>query len=106
MLDGSLLVISGDPFTRQPANTTNPLLEILPNEEPPFLTGFTFEDTLSVQADPNPSKLIPHIMDDYLNPQVATMMLHMDYFSGLGLSHNQQRITEFPHIPMQRHTLV
>ena len=43
-------------------------------------------------------------MDDYLNPQVAVMMLQMQYFSGLGLGHNLQGIAKFPNIPTQYHS--
>ena len=74
ILNGSLLVIHSDPLIRQPTDAASPLLEIQPNEEPPYLTGFHFEETYHIQADPNCAMLVPPIMDDYLNPQVAVMM--------------------------------
>ena len=48
--------------------------------------------------------LIPHVMDDFLNPQVAAMMLQMQYFPGLGLGRNHQGIAKFPNIPTQHHS--
>ena len=77
ILNGSLLVISGDPFIRQPTDAASPLLEIQPHEEPPYLTGFHFEEAFYIHADPECTMLVPPIMDDFLNPQVAVMMLQL-----------------------------
>ena len=104
ILDGSLLVISGDPLIRQPTNTASLLLEIQPNEEPPYLTGFHFEETFYIQVAPEYTMLVPPIMDDFLNPQVAVMMLQMQYFPGLGLGRNHQGIAKFSNIPTQHYS--
>ena len=48
--------------------------------------------------------LVPPIMDDFLNPQVAAMMLQMQYFPGLGLGRNHQGIATFPSIPTQHYS--
>ena len=44
------------------------------------------------------------LLDDFLNPQVAAMMLQMQYFPGLGLGRNHQAIAKFPNIPVQHYS--
>ena len=48
--------------------------------------------------------LVSPVMDDFLNPQVAAMMLQMQYFPGLGLGRNHQGIATFLSIPTQHYS--
>ena len=98
------MVINGDPFICQPIDAASPLLEIQPNEEPPYLTGFHFEETFYIQADPEHAVLVSPVMDDFLNPQVAIMMLQMQYFPHLGLGRNHQGIAKFLNILVQHYS--